>query len=81
MMGGMSKETGGGGSGGSRSHGCSNASGNVMEGVCDDGRRGGKVTLLSTRSTMEGGAVASLDLTCHTERKLASVLHVANASS
>ena len=81
MMGGISKETEGGGTGKSMSHRCSNASGSVMEGVCDAGRRGGKVTLLSTRSTMAGGAVASLDLICQTERKLTSVLHVANASS
>ena len=79
--GGISKDTGGGGSGGSISHGCSNASGNVVGGMCGIGRSGGKGTLLSTRSTMEGGAVASLALICHTERKLASVLHVAKASS
>ena len=80
MMGGILKETEGGGFGGSISYGCSNASGNVMEGVCGDEKLSGKVTLLSTRSTMEGGVVASFDLICHTERKLASVLHVANSS-
>ena len=37
-MGGISKETEGGGSGGVISHGCSNASGNVTEGGCDAGR-------------------------------------------
>ena len=79
-MGGISKEMEGVGSVGLISHGCSNSSGNALEGVCDDGRRCGKLTLLSTGSEMEGGAVPSLALICHTERNRAYFLHVANAS-
>lgn len=80
-IGGISKETGGGGSGGSISHGCSNASGNVMEGVRGERVCGVWAIFLSTRSTIEGGCFAILALICQTDRKFASVLHVAKASS
>ena len=49
-MGGISKETLGDGSDRGISHGCSKASGNVMEGGVGEGVRGGNAMLLSTIS-------------------------------
>ena len=55
--------------------------GRLSEGGVGDGVYGGMAILLPTKVTIEGGLDSNLDIICHTEIKLGSVLHMENASS
>ena len=78
---GILTETDGRGSGDVLSHGCSKITGRGTGGEIGADIVGGRVTLLSMRSIIEGAAGFIRALICQTERNLASVRHVENASS
>ena len=78
---GILTETDGRGSGDVFSHGCSKITGRGTGGDIGADIVGGRVTLLSMRSIIEGAAGFIRALICQTERNLASVRHVEKASS